>query len=104
MPELVASVDAPLPDEAPRVRILYYDDGSFRFRIYSSPLHLEECFLTGNKGQHSIIKVVPAFLCPWCGQQAKSRHNIAVHIQGCPERGTHLPKPSGSEGGDWNDA
>lgn len=91
MPELIASVDAPLPDGAPRVRVLYYDDGSLRFRIYASPLHLEECFLTGNKNQHSIIKVVPAFLCPWCGTRATTRHNLAVHIQGCPDRHDHLP-------------
>jgi hypothetical protein len=97
MPELIASVDAPLPESAPRVRVLYYDDGSMRFRIYTSPLHLEECFLTGNQGQHSIIKVVPAFLCPWCGRRARTRHNLAVHIHGCSEKDRHLPKKAQAE-------
>ena len=40
-----------------RVQVLFYEDGSIRFRIYSSPLVIEEAFLTGNKGQNSIIKV-----------------------------------------------
>jgi hypothetical protein len=42
-----------------RVQVLFYEDESIRFRIYDSPLVIEEAFLTGNKGQNSIIKVSP---------------------------------------------
>lgn len=59
MAELVKSerVDGP---EGTRVQVLFYDDRSMRFRIYESPLVIEEAFLTGNKQDHSIIKVAPA--------------------------------------------
>jgi hypothetical protein len=30
-----------------------------RFRIYKSPMVIEEAFLTGNRNQHSIIKLTP---------------------------------------------
>jgi len=40
-----------------RVQVLFYEDESIRFRIYDSPLVIEEAFLTGNKGQNAIIKV-----------------------------------------------
>jgi hypothetical protein len=47
-------VDGP---DGKRVQVLFYDDGSIRFRIYECPLVLEEAYLTGN--DHSIIKVAP---------------------------------------------
>ena len=40
-----------------RVQVLFYEDGSIRFRIYGSPWVIEEAFLTGNRGQNAIIKV-----------------------------------------------
>jgi hypothetical protein len=42
-----------------RVHVLFYDDGSIRFRIYDCPLVIEEAFLTGNKQDHAIIKAAP---------------------------------------------
>jgi len=42
-----------------KVRVLFYQDRSIRFRIYKAPVWIEEAFLTGNRGQHAIIKVVP---------------------------------------------
>ena len=42
-----------------RVQVLFYQDGSIRFRIYKSPIVIEEAFLTGNKNQNAIIKVAP---------------------------------------------
>ncbi|MGH9053373.1 MAG: hypothetical protein ACRDWX_10220 [Acidimicrobiia bacterium] len=47
-------VDGP---EGRRVQVLFYADDSIRFRIYDSPLVIEEAFLTGNRGQNAIIKV-----------------------------------------------
>jgi hypothetical protein len=49
-------VDGPLGDG---VRVLFYDDGSVRFRIDGTPWFIEEAFLTGNKNQHAIIKLTP---------------------------------------------
>lgn len=49
-------VDGP---DGQRVQVLFYDDESIRFRIYISPLVIEEAFLTGNRHDHSIIKVAP---------------------------------------------
>jgi hypothetical protein len=58
MAELIKSerVDGP---NGTRVQVLFYDDDSIRFRIYESPLVIEEAFLTGNRQDHAIIKVVP---------------------------------------------
>jgi hypothetical protein len=49
-------VDGPTGE---RVQVLFYDDASIRFRIYDCPLVLEEAYLTGNRQDHSIIKVAP---------------------------------------------
>jgi hypothetical protein len=46
-------------DGPTRVRVLYYEDGSIRFRIYGCPYVIEEAFLTGNRQQNAIIKVSP---------------------------------------------
>ncbi|MGH8936602.1 MAG: hypothetical protein ACRDXD_10145 [Acidimicrobiia bacterium] len=54
--ELVRSVRVDGP-EGRRVQVLFYADDSIRFRIYDSPLVIEEAFLTGNRGQNAIIKV-----------------------------------------------
>lgn len=55
---MAAKLIESVPVEGPtKVRVLYYDDGSIRFRIYDTPLVIEEAFLTGNQQQHSIIKV-----------------------------------------------
>jgi hypothetical protein len=55
-PKLIASerVDSPL---GTRVQVLFYEDRSMRFRIYDSPMVVEEAFLTGNRGQHAIVKI-----------------------------------------------
>lgn len=42
-----------------RVQVLFYEDGSIRFRIYERPLVLEEAYLTGNPQGHAILKVAP---------------------------------------------
>lgn len=42
-----------------RVQVLFYDDGSIRFRIYGAPWAIEEAFLTGSGDKNAIIKVVP---------------------------------------------
>lgn len=39
-----ATVQAP---EGRMVRVLFYDDGSYRFRPYEAPLVIEEAFPTG---------------------------------------------------------
>jgi hypothetical protein len=49
-------VDGP---DGKRVQVLFYDDGSIRFRIYDCPLVIEEAFLTGNRQEHAILKVGP---------------------------------------------
>lgn len=59
MAELVKSERVDSPDGT-RVQVLFYDDRSMRFRIYESPLVIEEAFLTGNRQDHAIIKVAPA--------------------------------------------
>jgi hypothetical protein len=41
------------------VRILAYEDGSIRVRISDSPYVLEEAFMSGRTGQHTIIKLTP---------------------------------------------
>ena len=42
-----------------KVRVLFYDDGSYRFRVYDCPLVIEEAFLSGNAQGNSIIKLAP---------------------------------------------
>jgi hypothetical protein len=49
-------VDGP---DGQRVQVLFYDDDTIRFRIYQTPLVLEEAYLTGNRQGHSILKVGP---------------------------------------------
>ncbi len=49
-------VDGP---DGQRVQVLFYDDATIRFRIYECPLVLEEAYLTGNRQDHSIVKVGP---------------------------------------------
>lgn len=52
-------VEGPAPDRTP-VRILFYEDGSVRFRISTSKLFvLEEAFLGSRRGQHVILKLTP---------------------------------------------
>jgi len=51
-----ATVQAP---DGRKVRLLFYDDGSYRFRVYDSPLVIEEAFLTGNQQGNSILKLAP---------------------------------------------
>jgi hypothetical protein len=60
MAELVKSerVDGPEPDKT-RVQVLFYDDGSMRFRIYRKPLVIEEAFLPGDRQGKVIIKLSP---------------------------------------------
>jgi hypothetical protein len=41
------------------VRVLAYEDGSIRVRISDSPYVLEEAFMTGRTGQHTILKLAP---------------------------------------------
>lgn len=54
---LVHSVDVDSPPGAPRIRVLFYDDGYIRFRIYAAPLAIEEAYLAGNQHDHAIIGV-----------------------------------------------
>jgi hypothetical protein len=42
-----------------RVQVLFYDDGSIRFRIRQAPMAIEEAFLTGGRSQQTIIKLSP---------------------------------------------
>lgn len=49
-------VDGP---DGTRVQVLFYEDGSIRFRVYKTPMVIEEAFLTGNRDQHSIVKLAP---------------------------------------------
>ncbi len=55
---LVNSQRVESPDGT-RVQVLFYDDCSIRFRIYRTPMVIEEAFLTGNSQQNTIIKVAP---------------------------------------------
>lgn len=57
-PKLIHSqrVDAP---DGRRVQVLFYDDGTWRFRLYgANPIVIEEAFLPG-KGKNGIIKLAP---------------------------------------------
>lgn len=49
-------VDGP---EGTRVQVLFYADHSIRFRVYRTPMVIEEAFLTGNKQQNTIVKLAP---------------------------------------------
>lgn len=49
-------VDGP---DGTRVQVLFYQDGSLRFRVYKTPMVIEEAFLTGNQQQNTIIKLSP---------------------------------------------
>jgi len=48
-----------LSNDGRKVRVLFYDDGSYRFRVYDCPLVLEEAYLSGNAQLNSIIKLAP---------------------------------------------
>ena len=48
-----------LSNDGRKVRVLFYDDGAYRFRVYDCPLVLEEAFLSGNAQQNCIIKLAP---------------------------------------------
>jgi len=57
---LIDSVEAkPKQPGLTKVRVLWYEDGSVRFRVYRTPLVIEEAFLTGNAQGHSIVKLTP---------------------------------------------
>jgi hypothetical protein len=45
--------------EGTRVQVLFYADHSIRFRVYRTPMVIEEAFLTGNKQQNTIVKLAP---------------------------------------------
>lgn len=57
-PQLVDSQRVDGPDGT-RVQVLFYEDGSLRFRVYKTPMVIEEAFLTGNQQQNTIIKLAP---------------------------------------------
>jgi hypothetical protein len=57
-PRLIDSQRVDTPDGT-RIQVLSYDDGSHRFRVYKTPMLIEEAFLTGNKQQNTIIKLTP---------------------------------------------
>jgi hypothetical protein len=61
MNTLVYSVDVPRDghEDLTRVRVLYYEDGSMRFRVYETPLGIAEAYLQGGQNNHSIIKLIP---------------------------------------------
>lgn len=42
-----------------RVHVLFYEDGALRFRINETPMAVEEAFLTGGPGKHTIVRVAP---------------------------------------------
>lgn len=58
MPALVHSVPVHSPDGR-RVQVLFYDDGTYRFRVHETPLYLSECYLQGGRNDHAILKLVP---------------------------------------------
>lgn len=55
MAKLIKSVEV---DGPTRVRVLHYDDGSVRFRVYAAPLAITEAFLSGGRNDFAIIKLV----------------------------------------------
>jgi hypothetical protein len=58
MPEVVHNQAVTAPDGR-KVGVLFYDDGSIRFRIHMTPIVIEEAFLPGNRQGHALIKVAP---------------------------------------------
>lgn len=52
-------IQSTLVEGPTKVRVLFYDDGSIRFRVYHTPLVIEEAFLTGGRNDHAILKVSP---------------------------------------------
>lgn len=58
MPERIFSEGLLLPDGR-KVRVLAYDDGSVRLRLDGTPYVMEECFLSGGRGDHAIVKLTP---------------------------------------------
>jgi hypothetical protein len=58
MAEVVQSRAVSAPDGR-KVAVLFYDDGSVRFRIHMAPIIIEEAVLLGNRQGHSVIKVAP---------------------------------------------
>jgi hypothetical protein len=81
MPNIVHSQRVDSPDNR-RVQVLFYDDGSYRFRIYDAPIIISEAWLPGTSGNHAIIKAEPRHRCPVCGVSAKTAHNLQTHIEG----------------------
>jgi hypothetical protein len=72
MPELVDSVRVDSNDGR-RIQCLFYDDGSYRFRIYETPLYIAEAYLQGGRNDHAIIKVVPV-------EPVAARHDISQEL------------------------
>ena len=56
--KLIASHRVELSDGR-YVRVLEYDNRALRFRVSDSPYVIEEAFITGTKGQHSIVMLSP---------------------------------------------
>jgi hypothetical protein len=42
-----------------RVRVMFYNDGSIRFRVNKTPLVIDEAYLHANKDGYAMIKVAP---------------------------------------------
>ena len=62
-PTLIHGATVQAPDGR-KVRVLFYDDGSYRFRVYDCPLVLEEAYLSGNQQGNSILKLAPKLQQP----------------------------------------
>lgn len=58
-PKIVYAETVTCPADGRKVRNLFYEDGSYRFRINACPLVLEEAYLSGNAQLNSIIKLAP---------------------------------------------
>lgn len=72
-------VDSP---DGTRVQVLFYADHSIRFRVYRTPMVIEEAFLTGNKQQNTIVKLAPRAVA---GVPASFRAlGIRAHLTGEP--------------------
>src|SRR4051794_39917972 len=61
---IVVDAHTVLSNDGRKVRLLFYDDGSYRFRVYDCPLVLEEAYLSGNAQLNSIIKLAPKLTRP----------------------------------------
>lgn len=55
---LIFSEGLVLPDGR-KARVLAYGDGSVRFRLDGTPYLMEECYLSGGRGDHAILKLTP---------------------------------------------